>query len=77
MSYVQIGKERDVGFIFNPLFMLVTVCLGFESVFELDFGSCVVLECAVCERKNTQVEHVFNKVGDFLTGKPFVDRLGV
>lgn len=47
MSYVQIGKERNVGFIFDPFLMLVTLRFSLESVFELDFSCRVVLERAV------------------------------
>lgn len=48
MSYMQIGKERNVGFVFNPLFMLIAFRFGLESVFELDLGCRVVLERAIC-----------------------------
>lgn len=47
MSYMQIGKERNVGFIFNPLFVLVTLRLGLECVLELNLGGSVILERAV------------------------------
>lgn len=47
MCYMQISKERDVGFIFDPLFMLIACRFSLESVLELDFGRRVVLERAI------------------------------
>lgn len=77
MSYMQISKERNVGFIFNPLFMQIACCFSLESVLELDFGSRVVLERAICQRKDAQIKHVLYQVGDFFTRESFMDSLGV
>lgn len=48
MGHMQISKERNVGFIFNPLLVLIARRFSLESVLELDFGRRVVLECAIC-----------------------------
>ena len=47
MSYMQVSKERDVGSLFDPFFMLVTLRLGLERVLKLDFGCRIILESAV------------------------------